>query len=242
MRARPGLRILTAALLTAIAPAVAQEKAPIVVELLTSQGCSSCPPANEYFAELVRRPDTVALSFHVDYWNYLGWVDPFSSKKATYRQKTYAMTLRQVGVFMPKIVIQGRRGEVGSDRRAVDAAIRDMQKTKPFVSVALEKLAANRVRAAIGAATEAKGAEIWIYLFDRRQSTKIDRGENQGRTLVHHNVVRDWRKIGDHGGEKMELTAATVDEKGQKRNGVAVVVQQAKVGPIWGAAILYLED
>lgn len=88
MRARsfyvPGLRILTAALLTAAAPAGAQERAPIVVELFTSQGCSSCPPANEYFAELVRRPDTVALSFHVDYWNYLGWVDPFSSKKATY--------------------------------------------------------------------------------------------------------------------------------------------------------------
>src|SRR6185295_523163 len=106
-------------------PAAAQEPAPVVVELYTSQGCNSCPPADAFFADLVRQPGVVALGFHVDYWNYLGWHDPFSSKKFTYRQKEYAMAFRQTGVYTPQMVVQGKRGEVGSDKKAVLQTIAD---------------------------------------------------------------------------------------------------------------------
>src|SRR5262245_62011041 len=101
------------------AAASAQEPAPVVVELYTSKGCNSCPPADALLGELARQPGVIALGFHVDYWNYLGWHDPFSSKKFTHRQKEYAMSFRQTGVYTPQIVIQGIRGEVGSDRKTV---------------------------------------------------------------------------------------------------------------------------
>lgn len=222
-------------------PVLAQEVAPVAVELFTSQGCGACPPANEYFAEITARPGIVALSFHVDYWNYLGWVDPFSSKKATYRQKMYAMNLRQTGVYTPQIVVQGRRGEVGSDRTMVDGAIKEAQKAKRVVPVTLEQLGGARLRAVVGAAPEAKGAVIWLFLIDRRASTKILRGENEGRTLVHHNLVRDWRQIGQHTGERTEIAFTALGEKGEKRGGAAVLVQQPKGGPVLGAAITYVD-
>ena len=225
----------------AAVPLAAQEPTPIVVELYTSQGCSSCPEADAFFGEIVRQPGIVALSFHVDYWNYLGWRDPFSSKKFTYRQKEYAMSFRQSGVYTPQIVVQGRQGEVGSDRRAVTRLIADARRAKPGATVALEKLAGSRLRAVVTAAADAKGAEIWLALFDRRQSTKSPRGENEGKTLVNHNVVREWRKLGVIGEEKTELAVATAGEKGEKRGGAAVIVQQPKSGPILGAAVAYIE-
>lgn len=220
----------------------AQEAKPVVVELFTSQGCAACPPANEYFAEIAERPGVVALSFHVDYWNYLGWPDPYSSKQATYRQKMYAMNLRQTGVFTPQIVVQGRRGEIGTDRRAVEAAISEARKAKGTVPVVFEAGPGSQLRVLIGAAQEAKGAEIWLLLLDRRISTKIPRGENEGRTLVHHNVVRDWRQIGQHNGERQELALNASCEKGEKHRGVAVIVQQPKSGPILGAAITFRKN
>ena len=234
---------LAAAALAAAAasPVSAQEAAPVVVELYTSQGCSSCPPADALFGELTREPGIVALSFHVDYWNYLGWSDPFSNKKFTYRQKGYAMSFRQTGVYTPQMVIQGRRGEVGSDRRSVMQAIADARKVKPAATVLLETLGGNRLRATVTAAAEAKGAEIWLALFDRRHSTKIPRGENEGKTLANFHVVREWRKVGEVGGEKTELTLAAAGEKGEKRGGAAVIVQQPKAGPILGASLVFVD-
>jgi hypothetical protein len=222
-------------------PAAAQEQGPVVVELYTSQGCSSCPPADALFGEIARQPGIVALGFHVDYWNYIGWHDPFSSKKFTYRQKEYAMSFRQTGVYTPQIVVQGKRGEVGSDRIAVTEAIAEAKKAKPVATVALEKLGGHRLRAVVSAASGAKGAEIWLALFDRRHTTKIPRGENEGKTLTNVHVVREWKKLGKFEGEKAEFSLDAVGEKGEKRAGVAVVVQQPKAGPILGAAVAYTE-
>ena len=247
--AKPELRFAGAAFAAALwassmpglGAAAAQEPAPVVVELYTSQGCSSCPEADAYFAELARQPGVIAVAFHVDYWNYLGWRDPFSSKKFTYRQKEYAMTFRQTGVYTPQIVVQGRRGEVGSDRKAVSRAIADARKTKLVASVAIEKLSGNRLRALVAAAAEAKGAEVWLALIDRRQTTKVPRGENEGKTLVNVNIVREWRKIGDVADEKFDLTVAAAGERGEKRNAAAVIVQNPKAGAILGAALANLD-
>ncbi|HEY7609445.1 MAG TPA: DUF1223 domain-containing protein [Alphaproteobacteria bacterium] len=242
-RSQPRRLVLCLAALAAgfSAPAMAQEQPPVVVELYTSQGCNSCPPADALFGEIARQPGIVALGFHVDYWNYLGWHDPFSSKKFTYRQKEYAMSFRQTGVYTPQIVVQGRRGEVGSDRAAVMEAIAEARKAKPAATVAIEKLGGNRLRAVISAASGTKGAEIWLALFDRRHATKILRGENEGRTLTNVHVVREWRKLGTLEGEKAEFTLVAAGEQGEKRAGVAVVVQQPKAGPILGAAVAYTE-
>jgi hypothetical protein len=223
------------------APAAAQEPTPVVIELYTSQGCNSCPPADALFGELARQPGIIALGFHVDYWNYLGWHDPYSNKKFTYRQKEYAMSFRQTGVYTPQIVIQGNRGEVGSDRKTVLQAIADARKGKSSATVLLEKLGGNRLKATVSAAAEAKGTDIYLALFDRRQSTKILRGENEGKTLSNFHVVREWRKLGQYEGEKAEFAITAASEKGEKRTGAAVIVQKGKAGPILGAGIAFLE-
>lgn len=242
-RAAALLAAVTAGGMSAAAVPAAAQEAPVVVELYTSQGCNSCPPADAYFAELVRQPGIIALSFHVDYWNYLGWHDTFSSKKATYRQKTYAMGLRQSGVYTPQMVIGGKTGVVGSDRRAVEAAMREARRAPMPVAVLLEKLGGNRLKVTIAAATgAAEGAEIWAFLFDKRQSTKILHGENEGKTFVYHHVVRDFRRIGLYTGAKTEFPLPVLGEKGEKRSGAAVIVQPAKGGTIIGAAIATVEE
>lgn len=222
-------------------PAAAQEAAPVVVELYTSQGCNSCPPADALLGEIARQPGVIALSFHVDYWNYLGWHDPFSNKKFTYRQKEYAMALRQTGVYTPQMVVQGRRGEVGSDRRAVVKAIADARKAKPGATIVLEKIEGNRLRAVVSALNGAKGANVYLALFDRRHATKIPRGENEGKTLTNHHVVREWKKLGQLEGEKDEFAITAAGEGGEKRSGAAVIVQHGKGGAILGAAVAYVE-
>jgi hypothetical protein len=222
-------------------PAAAHEPAPVVVELYTSQGCNSCPPADALLGEIARQPGVIALSFHVDYWNYLGWHDPFSNKKFTYRQKEYAMALRQTGVYTPQMVVQGRRGEVGSDRRAVMQAIADARKAKPGATIVLEKIEGNRLCAIVSAVNGAKGANVYLALFDRRHATKIPRGENEGKTLTNHHVVREWKKLGQLESEKAEFAITAAGEAGEKRSGAAVLVQHGKGGAILGAAIAYTE-
>ncbi len=222
-------------------PAAAQEAAPVVVELYTSQGCNSCPPADALLGEIARQPGVIALSFHVDYWNYLGWHDPFSNKKFTYRQKEYAMALRQTGVYTPQVVVQGRRGEVGSDRRSVMQAIADARKAKPGATVVLEKIEGSRLRVVVNAVNGAKGANVYLALFDRRHATKIPRGENEGKTLTNHHVVREWKKLGQLEAEKAEFAITAAGEAGEKRSGAAVIVQHGKGGAILGAAVAYTD-
>lgn len=238
---QPRLLVGLVALAVAAYPAAAEEPSPVVVELYTSQGCNSCPPADVFHGELARQPGIVALGFHVDYWNYLGWHDPFSSKTFTYRQKEYGMSFRQTGVYTPQMVIQGRRGEVGSDRRLVMQWIAEARKAKPTATVLLEKLGDNRLRATVTAAADGRGAEIWLALFDRQHTTKIPRGENEGMTLTNFHVVREWKKLGEVGAEKTELSLMAAGEKGEKRDGAAVIVQLPKAGRILGAAVALFE-
>src|SRR5690242_14224748 len=122
---------LALVLLLPRAPAEAGAGSPVVVELFTSQGCSSCPPADAYLAELAARRDVLALSIHVDYWNYIGWTDPFASREATQRQKEYARNLGQKYVYTPEIVVDGAAHEVGSDREGCERLIAAAKARKP---------------------------------------------------------------------------------------------------------------
>jgi hypothetical protein len=221
--------IVPLALAAVLAPAVAADR-PVVVELFTSQGCSSCPPANAYLNELVRdRGDVLALAFHVTYWDRLGWKDPFSMEGATERQDRYGHKFGD-GSYTPEIVIDGASSHVGSRRDevgpAIDAAKRQ-GRTATNVSLTKE---GNQLTIELGAGTG--NGKVLLVGFDRDHETAIRRGENGGRTLRESNVVRSLREVGDWQGKALRIS-----EKLPDGESAAVIVQDPD-GRIVGAARL----
>ena len=201
---------------------------PVLVELFTSQGCSSCPPADAFLGELAARQDVVALSFHVDYWNYIGWKDPFATSWATQRQREYGRTLGQRYVYTPEIVVDGAAHAAGSDRDEVERLIAEAE-ARPGPVVEAERNA-DEIRIRIGAG---KGeGTVWLVRFDPEHVTRIERGENGGRTLRNFNVVRGMTKLGTWSGEPLDLRA----EPGPV--GCAVIVQDEGSGKVAGAAVV----
>ncbi len=211
------------------APAAAAGR-PIVVELFTSEGCSSCPPADALLAELAKRPDVLALSFHVDYWDRLGWKDPFSSAAATARQRDYAEILGTGSVYTPQIVVDGRWQAVGSDRGEVDRALAAAQGQSAAVPVGLT-VAGGHARVALGAGDKVAGRVLLIG-FDRRHTDKVGGGENDGRSLTHVDVVRGFAEIGRFDGKPATIEAA-VPWHAER---IAAIVQ-AEDGRILGVAV-----
>ncbi len=229
------------ALFLALTPAAAAERAPVLVELFTSEGCSSCPPADAYLGELAKRPGVIALSFHVDYWNRLGWTDPFSSAEATARQKGYAESLKQSYVYTPEMVIDGRVHEAGSRREKVETLLGAARGNAVF-PVALTRKPDGTVEAALpatgGATTD---ATVWLVLYDRSQTISVKAGENGGRSITHANVVREIRRVANWNGRAtrlmMPIDAATQRERG----GAVVIVQAGSYGTVLGAGVVSLD-
>src|SRR5215469_17912855 len=184
--------LLSVCLALSAASARAGER-PIVVELFTSEGCSSCPPADALLAELANRPDVLALSFHVDYWDRLGWRDPYSSHEATERQNRYATLLHLTSVYTPQIIVDGKWQAVGSDRADVEHALDLARRSRKDISVTLA-LDHGQAHVNMGAVDVAAGSVILIG-FDRRHVTAVKRGENGGRILAHVDVVRGVDEI-----------------------------------------------
>jgi hypothetical protein len=182
-----------------IVSAVGGER-PIVVELFTSEGCSSCPPADALLAELAGRPDVLALSFHVDYWDRLGWRDPFSSPAATERQQRYAELLRLATVYTPQMVVDGKWQAVGSDHAEVQRALDAAGHTVAEVPVALA-IDGGRAQIKLGAAGDPASGAVLLIGFDRRHVTAVQRGENSGRTLAHVDVVRGIEQVAQFRGQ-----------------------------------------
>lgn len=220
--------ILGLVLATVVAASGHAKDAPVVVELFTSQGCSSCPPADTFLTELARqRRDVLPLAFHVTYWDSLGWKDPYSLDAATARQRDYARHLRDDGVYTPQMVVDGTTGFVGSDRaRGLSVIAGAALKSVP-VSVARDGQGL-LVRVGSGGGQ----ARILLVGFDPWHETHIGRGENGGRTLVESNIVRSLTPIGAWSGSAVELR--TPPPSGQ---GFAVLLQ-AEDGRIIGAARL----
>jgi hypothetical protein len=222
--------------LLAAAPAVAlagqaQAAQLVVVELFTSQSCDSCPPADAFLRELRDRPDVLVLSWHVTYWNNLGWRDRFSLAEATERQRRYAGTLRggRYGngqVYTPQAVVQGVRDAVGSDRPAVLAAMRDAAQTSA-VALRLTRDGAGLVAEAPPGAGH---GTFWLVGFDREHVTPVASGENRGRTLAHANVVRGVTGLGAWDGAALRIAARP--PAGEH----AALLLQAADGRILGAA------
>ncbi|MBE0533333.1 MAG: DUF1223 domain-containing protein [Rhodospirillales bacterium] len=211
----------------------------VVVELFTSQGCSSCPPADALLTELSRRDGVLALSFHVNYWDYIGWKDPFASVAATERQRGYTRPFGLSYVYTPQMVIQGRRQMTGSDRRGVlEGIAREADLPRLKVEIAGD---ASGAAAVLPARDGAETSTLWAISFDYAHTTRIERGENGGRTLAYSNVVRDIRRIGSWRGEAAWVPLP-MSELAAGRDAVALLVQADTSGAILGAAVLGLTD
>ena len=204
------------------------QDSPVVVELFTSEGCSSCPPADAFLTDLAReRTDVLPLAFHVTYWNYLGWKDPYSFDAATTRQRDYARWLGEDGVYTPQMVVDGATGFVGSDRAQGSGIIAAAARKPVPVSVARDGEA---LLIRVGAGTGQ--AEVLLVGFDPSHETPVGRGESSGRTLLESNIVRSLTPVGAWSGPAVELRHAP-----PAGTDFAVLVQRAD-GRIIGAGRL----
>ena len=220
------LAVATSAQATSAQAAGARQ--PTVVELFTSQGCSSCPPANANLGTLSRRPGVLALSFGVTYWDRLGWKDSFARPDYTDRQVSYEAPLGHDGPFTPQIVVDGRHDVVGNELGSIETLIAAAdQAGRPSVVLSNGRLDIGTGKAPSG------GADIWLVRYDPKTvEVAVRRGENSGRTLPHTNVVHDLRRIGRWDGRAMSQAIPSA------ANGLrtAVLVQVASGGQILAAA------
>lgn len=235
-------RILLCLALALAPPAGAKAESarpPVVIELFTSQGCYSCPPADRLLGELSQEEGVVAISYHVNYWDRLGWPDPFATKWGTDRQYGYAAAQRTRQVYTPQMMVDGLQAAVGSNVSQVRALIRGAKAAAKPATPALSWQDSHTVQIALPDAPQAKGAEIWLIRFDEKQTTHIVRGENGGKRLAYHHIARERLALGQFDGRAQVVTASVTP--GDADWGVAVLVQQSGPGQIWGAASLRAE-
>ena len=220
------LAALTLGLAVAAAPAGADPR-PVVVELFTSQGCSSCPPADALLGELAKKSEVLALGFHISYWDSLGWKDPLSNKGSTERQKAYARRFTDGRVYTPQMVVDGTNEMVGSDRAAVLGALREARPA----AIAPVSFAKDRRSVAIGGGV-GKG-EIVLVRFAQRRTTHVGAGENTGRVADDFNGVETLTTLGAWEGSSLSFPI----EPPAAGEGLAVLVQ-APDGHMLGAAMV----
>jgi hypothetical protein len=235
-----GRAILAAAILLATLPAPRGAAAQVVVELFTSQGCSSCPPADELLTELADQPGVVALSLHVDYWDYIGWKDIYASPQYTARQQRYADALNLRYVYTPQIVIDGRINVVGSHHAEVRDAIEAAAKRDRPIEISFVMENGGKVIIPEGHAPN-EGATVWLAIYDREHLTEVKRGENAGRKLRNANVVRSFERLGTWTGARLEIPLDLADARARGRDGCAVIVQRGRAGPVLAAAAMNLD-
>jgi len=234
--------------LTSIAGDVgAQERAgdtatPVVVELFTSQGCSSCPPADKLLGDLADRPGVIALSMPVDYWDYLDWKDTLGRAEHTERQRTYAEHLGLPNVYTPQMVVNGTIDVVGSRADAVEAAIRDARRKNAEAQVSLSaQTRGDTIHVEISASRESRAnatATILAVPVLSARTVHIKRGENRGKTITYHNVSREIMPVGTWHGEAQTLALAHDEVMIGETDRCAVILQDDRTGAILGATLL----
>jgi hypothetical protein len=230
-----------ALILAAEAPAAAQN--PVVVELFTSEGCSSCPPADALLVKLSEQQakdgtPLILMGEHVDYWNYIGWTDRFSSKQFSERQSEYASPLH-ARVYTPQMVIDGQDPFVGNNAADVNARIAAAAKRPKPAQVALAWEGNNRLQVTVQGA-EVKKGNVLLAVTEDGLSTAVQKGENGGQTLHHAAVVRQLREIGSlkNGGFEKTLDVARQDDWNAANLKVAVLVQDPSSKKILGAGVI----
>jgi hypothetical protein len=233
------LRHVLAALgLFAFAEGVAASPLQAVVELFTSQGCSSCPPADEAMAELSSRPGLLALTMPVDYWDYLGWKDTLAQPAFSARQRAYAKLRGDRQVYTPQMVVNGSKPCIGSDRVQVDRAIAVTTAGQQGLPAAVAISEKDGIVALEVDGSSPRAAGVWVLPIVKSQTVQIGRGENGGRKITYTNVVRGMMRVGEWTGGKARFEVPLATAKGDG-DGYVVLIQTAegsKPGPIIGAA------
>lgn len=203
---------------------------PVVVELFTSEGCNSCPPADEHLFELRRRADVLALGWHVDYWDWLGWRDRFADPEFSARQRVYA---RRLGtpVYTPQLVVSGTHQAIGSAKQAIDTAIRQARSTtRPAVGLAASWREGNLLEITLDEGETSDPHLVHVVRFADEARTDVTAGENAGRTLRHANIVEAWQTVGTWDGARaVFIVPASVTSNH------AILVQTPGQGAIIGA-------
>ena len=229
--ANPLRKCLAATAMMCCVAATDAQPRPVVVELFTSQGCSSCPPADAYLGKLRTRSDVLALAFHVGYWDDLGWRDRFALAQSVERQNIYARNLRRSSVYTPQLIVDGRADQVGSDGKAVAKALGETRDGVP-VGVSVRDA---QVFVEVGARPGVPAGDVTLVAYLRHAVSAIGRGENAGRTLEEFNIVRAIRTLGAWKGQA-ETFQVPVSSLPPDATDVAVLVQPSGLGPIVGAA------
>src|SRR5271165_1899030 len=211
------------------ASACAQTRA--VVELFTSQGCSSCPPADKLLGELAADPSLVAISVPIDYWDYLGWKDTLADPRNTARQKAYAHVRGDGQVYTPQAVVNGSIHALGSDKAAIEQAIARTRKngamSLPPVTIAI---AEGRINLSVPEVADGSAsAEAWLCGLMKTASIAIARGENKGRMVTYHNVARHWVKLGDWTGHAKSWSVPTQTLAGDGIDEAVVLLQSGTI-------------
>ena len=231
--------VLFAAGLILVTPASAAEPR-AVVELFTSQGCSSCPEADKLIGELAKDASVIAVSLPIDYWDYLGWKDTLADPKFTARQKAYSKIRGDRQVYTPQVVVNGKLHALGSDRVSIEKAIDDtkagaVMSVPVKVSVAKGQLTVSVPESSAG---EHSAGEVWICSVAKEVPVAIGRGENRGKEIVYHNVVRNWLKVGDWSGKAATWTVPIENLNSQGADGAVAYIQEGnrdKPGAMLGA-------
>jgi hypothetical protein len=213
-----------------------------VLELFTSQGCSSCPPADKLLGQFANDGSIVALSLPIDIWDYLGWKDTLALAGHSARQRAYAELRGDRQVYTPQMVVNGSVHVLGSDRDAIERAIAQTKRNTAVMSLpVLVSVNGGDLTVGINGAPDGEpSGEVWLCPLSTAVSIAIGRGENHGRTVIYHNVVRSWRKLGNFDGADSTWTVPLAEIENDDIDGAAVLVQEGtreKPGAILGGAI-----
>ena len=212
-----------------LTPVAAQS--PVVVELFTSQGCSSCPPADKLMHDLAKRDDVIALALHVDYWDYIGWKDEFADPSYSERQRGYAIEAGRRSVYTPQMIINGTTDIVGARPMELAKAISEHAAKPALVTLSVAR---NGDAVSISATTTHRGDALLVHMvrYQPERTARITRGENAGHTLSYANVTQDWKILQEWDGvTALELEAQAVGE-----HPLVVMIQEGRTGPILAAA------
>ena len=212
---------------------LAQSQPAVVVELFTSQGCSSCPPADDYLADIANRDDVIALALHVDYWDYIGWKDTFASPAFTQRQHSYAQAAKARSVYTPQIVVGGVDHVIGNGPSEVAALICSHMALDSPVSVSMIRSGGMVSITAETAEALPEGAVVQLVHFLPDSTVQIKRGENAGRSITYHNIVTAIDQVGNWDGTGVFHAKVKAAE-----GALVVIVQSPGMGPILAAARL----
>lgn len=228
------LLALSAAIFLALPLTARAQNNPVVLELYTSQGCSSCPPADALFGELSEQPGIIALALHVDYWDYLGWKDSFGRPENTRRQRAYAKVAHERSVFTPQMIIQGQDRLIGHRAKKIAGRIKAHQARKAPIRLDISRRGDDLHIRVSPLAQDIGAADVQLVRFIPSHEVAIDAGENAGQRFEYTNIVTDWSTVARWDGRSN--SEIVLEDIGS--DPIAIIVQRARLGAVLSAAKL----